>query len=142
MAAGGKRPGAGRPLGSKNRPQPVDPMSAVGGVSVNPRAPALRQMVVLLSGAGMAAASIAAVLEVGEEELREDFARELEHGGAILQAELLARLVMAAKRGSSPAARALLALIADRPEPEAPAAAEGESDVVTRALRILDGGRK
>jgi len=133
MTSGGKRPGAGRPAGSKNK------------VVETPRSPALRKMVALCAGSGMDTASISAALNVPEDELRADFAVELEFGGAIVQAEVLARLAIAARSGSAAAAKTLLAALADKSEPErseAPDRGKRRPDLAERALRILDGGKK
>jgi hypothetical protein len=101
----------------------------------------LRERIALASADGMAPSVIAAVVGLPLERLRRDFAVELEHGPEIIRLAHLVSLSTAAKGGSSPAAKALLAL-SDRPEPEKPAEERPESDLVGRALRILDGGKR
>lgn len=129
MSRGGRRPGAGRPKGSKTKAKATAaPLSD-------------RQRVALCVADGMDAPTIAAALGIPEGELRADFAHALEHGGAIVRAQQLAALATAAEAGNAAAAKALLA-IAGKPEPERPAHGAGGPDLATRALRILEGGRR
>ncbi|MBD8552372.1 hypothetical protein [Sphingomonas sp. CFBP 8764] len=90
----------------------------------------------------MDVSTIAAALMIEEERLRIEFAHELAHGSAIVQADNLAALSAAAAEGNAAAAKALLA-IATRvagPPPGAPAIPTG-GGVTERALRILQGGK-
>jgi hypothetical protein len=123
---GGKRPGAGRPKGSKTRRIPAT----------------LRERVALCAADQMPVAVIAAVLGIQEGRLRAEFAHELQHAVALVRSEQLAALAVAAQGGNAAASRALLD-IASRPEPERADEQQPEtSDLVGRALRLLDGGRK
>ncbi len=106
-----------------------------------PRGPTLRQRVALCSADRMEPSVIAAVLGISEDRLRVEFSVELEHGAAIVRAQHLAALSTAARCGSSPAAKALLA-VAAKPEPEKPTRSQGSLSVEARALRIIRGDRK
>lgn len=127
MASGGKRPGAGRPKGSKTKRTPV-------GATLHGR-------VALLVADGMDEATISAVLGVPADQLRAEYGHELAHGISLVRADQLAALAASAAGGNAAAAKALLA-IAGKPEAEKPARSAGRPDLATRALRILDGGRK
>lgn len=128
---GGKRPGAGRPKGSKTKAKP----------KASHRGPLeLGQRVALCVADGMDPAVIAAALGIPEAQLRADYAHELANGAAMVRAQQLEALSRAADAGNASAARALLA-IAEKPEPEKPERPDARPDVAARALKILKGGR-
>ena len=129
---GGRRPGAGRPKGARNKLKHLAPPPA----SAEDRE--LRDRVAQCVASGMAIADIAVALNVTEIELRARCAHELLHGKAIVRAQLLAALAEAAAKGNSGAAKVLLGLMggADDPaEDDAPTAH------IAAALRLLPGGK-
>lgn len=135
MARGGRRPGAGRPLGSRNKPRRVSPKLA------NSADAALRQRVAECVAAGMDASDIAIALDVTEIELRARCERELTSGKTIIRAQLLAGLSEAAAKGNAGAAKVLLALMGDT-GPDKADQAEKPDDFTERALRLYEGGKK
>lgn len=133
MARGGRREGAGRPKGSRNRgPKPTKPPA--------PRHDdERRQAVALCSAAGMPRQAIAAACGISEVELIADFAHELEHGADIVRAQQLVALSTAAAGGNAAAAKALLAVT----ERQVPEAVPAQMDpMAERTLRLLKGGKK
>ncbi len=142
---GGKRNGAGRPKGSRNKPRlqlEVEDPPKVPGRSQSQRMRELKQMVALLVSDGMAPSAIAAVMGFSEEKLRAVFAHELRHGKQIVRAQALAQLAAAGDGGNVAAAKALLA----NADGEGPSLG-GSGDVTDRdrrnkaALTILNGGK-
>lgn len=135
MARGGKRPGAGRPPGSRNKPR-----RAVAPITPGPDG-LLAEQVALLVATGMSSGDIAAALNLPELELRARFSRELEHGVLIARAQQIGALANAAAKGNAGAGKALLALMG-----QAPGQATDEDDQIDdhtdRALRLLQGGKK
>ena len=140
MARVGKRPGAGRPLGSRNKPK-----RAIAPIAPGPDA-LLSEQVALLVATGMSPADIAAALNMPELELRARCPRELEHGALIAKAQQITALANAAAKGNAGAGKALLAMIGQPTgagASDAGAAADEPNDPITdRALRLLYGGKK
>ncbi|KQM91872.1 hypothetical protein ASE77_11830 [Sphingomonas sp. Leaf226] len=85
---------------------------------------------------------IAAALLIDETRLRVEFAHELANGSAIVQAANLVALSMAAADGNAAAAKALLSIAMRTATPADAPPAAAPSDATSRALRILQGGRK
>ena len=134
MPRGGKRPGAGRPRGSPNRPRGFRPPAT------NEEA-ALRIRAAQCVAFGMDPADIALALNVTELELRTRCEHELANGKAIVRAQLLADLSEAAAKGNSGAAKVLLAQIGNDGD-DAPNQPAPQDEFTTRALRILAGVKK
>lgn len=112
---GGKRTGAGRKTGSKNRPR--FQLAIADEVAPKKPTPAARMIeqrrqVALLVADDMDEAVIAAVMVLTVDRLKAIFGHELRHGHAIVRAEVLARLNAAGAGGSVSADRALEAITA------------------------------
>jgi len=123
MPRGGKRKGAGRPVGSRSRPR----LQLKAVEQTDERKPTaaqrmakLRRSVALLVADGMAPEKIAAVLGFDLEKLKAVFAHELEHGREIVRAEVLLRFDAAGDGGSVPANRSLESISAAPGAPAAP----------------------
>ncbi len=145
MAHGGKRKGAGRPKGSKNKPRlqlQVEGGSATSGKSPAQRMREIRQRVALLVSDGMPVAKISAVMGYPEQKLRALFDHELAHGKEIVRAQMLASLAEAGESGNVAAAKALLA----NADPEGTQNPDGPEKTAREglhqaALKILEGGK-
>ena len=145
MQHGGKRTGAGRPKGSKNKPAlqlQVEEVQRPVGKSQAQRMRALKQQVALLVSDGMPPGEIAAVLGFSEEKLKAVFQHELTHGKQIIRAQALAQLAAAGEGGNVAASKAILA----NADGDAPKTNEksGDPDRDRRnaaALTILNGGK-
>jgi hypothetical protein len=141
---GGPRSGAGRPA---RRSAPITPE-----LPVATNAPALpppsgdnaemSRRVALCAGSGMDVPMIAAALLIDEARLRVEFAHELANGSVIVQAANLVALSIAAGDGNAAAAKALLSIAMRTATPADAPPAAAPSDATSRALRILQGGRK
>lgn len=131
---GGKRTGAGRP-----RVKPSAPV-APAAPTVDQNA-VMRERVALCASAGMDVSAIAAALGIAEAHLTVAYAHELANGAAIVRADSLAALKVAAAEGNAGAAKALLAIIAKmEPQPDGPpgvSRSPTRGDATTRALRFL-----
>lgn len=141
---GGPRSGAGRPARKSTaieteRPVTPDatPLPAASGNDAD-----LSRRVALCAGSGMDVPMIAAALLIDETRLRVEFAHELANGSAIVQAANLVALSMAAADGNAAAAKALLSIAMRTATPADAPPAAAPSDATSRALRILQGGRK
>jgi len=133
MARGGKRPGAGRPKGAKNKPKPL--------LDLLREDAAMRQRVALCAGSGMGVPEISIATGMTEDQLLTCFARELEHGRALVRADALVALKAAADDGNAAAAKALLVVTEKNdPEPDAPPGSSRSAksgDAASRAVRYL-----
>jgi len=141
---GGPRSGAGRPARKSaaiEAERPVTPDATLPPAASGNDAD-LSRRVALCAGSGMDVPMIAAALLIDETRLRVEFAHELANGSAIVQAANLVALSIAAADGNAAAAKALLSIAMRTATPaDAPPAAT-PSDATSRALRILQGGRK
>ena len=141
---GGPRSGAGRPA-RKSAPIAPDLPVATAAPPLTPPSgndADLSRRVALCAGSGMDAPMIAAALLIDETRLRVEFAHELANGSAIVQAANLVALSIAAADGNAAAAKALLSIAMRTATPADAAPAAAPSDATSRALRILQGGRK
>ena len=136
----------GRPKGSRNKPrlQLTSPPAHDGKKpTASERMRQLKRRVALCVHAGQSPETIAAVLEMDVSKLRVVFARELEHGAAIVEAEERWRLDESAAAGKVAASK----LILDTAEESGSASGQSPADGIdarssnVRALRILNGGR-
>lgn len=141
---GGPRSGAGRPgrksaaIEAERRVTPeATLLPAASGNDAD-----LSRRVALCAGSGMDVPMIAAALLIDETRLRVEFAHELANGSAIVQAANLVALSMAAADGNAAAAKALLSIAMRTATPADAPPAAAPSDATSRALRILQGGRK
>jgi hypothetical protein len=110
MPRGGARPGSGPKKGTRYRKRlqlTGQPVERAGGTPPHLRMRAQRRRVALLVYDGMTPEKIAAVMGTSLEKLQVIFARELEHGAALIRAELLENLKAAGDDGNVSANRAL-----------------------------------
>lgn len=111
MPRGGRRAGAGRKAGGKNRPrlllsqQEVAP--ANGKVTASVKMKLLRRDIATLVHGGMSTAEISASTKIPLDELEGCFAHELKNGSAIIRAEALLGLKVKADGGAITALRAV-----------------------------------
>lgn len=141
---GGPRSGAGRPARKSAAIEaecPVTPEATVLPTASGNDAD-LSRRVALCAGSGMDVPMIAAALLIDETRLQVEFAHELANGSAIVQAANLVALSMAAADGNAAAAKALLSIAMRTATPADAPPAAAPSDATSRALRILQGGRK
>jgi len=120
MGHGGKRAGAGRRKGSKNRrifALTAQTAAAESKQTAAQRQAALRRQIALFTANNMTPEEIAAVLGFDEERLKAVFTRELTFGHAITKASLLTRLDDAGNVAANVAANKRLL---DEIEPNAP----------------------
>jgi hypothetical protein len=141
---GGPRSGAGRPARKSaaiETERPVTP-EATMPLTTSGNDADMSRRVALCAGSGMDVPMIAAALLIEETKLRVEFAHELANGSAIVQAANLVALSMAAADGNAAAAKALLSIAMRTATPADAPPAAAPSDATSRALRILQGGRK
>jgi len=141
---GGPRSGAGRPARKSvaiETERPVTPKATLPPATSGNDAD-LSRRVALCAGSGMDVPMIAAALLIDETRLRVEFAHELANGSAIVQAANLVALSLAAADGNAAAAKALLSIAMRTATPADAPLAAAPSDATSRALRILQGGRK
>jgi hypothetical protein len=114
MPRGGRRVGAGRRFGSKNRPKLIlseQLMPSSAPPSAKARTDQLRRQICLLVADGAAEDQIAGVVGIGLEKLRACFSRELRFGHTIIRAEILGRIAAAGIGGNVAADRALAQIL-------------------------------
>ncbi len=138
---GGPRSGAGRPARKSETVSPVTP-EATSLPAASANGVDLSRRVALCAGSGMDVPMIAAALLIDEARLRVEFVHELANGSAIVQAANLVALSIAAGEGNAAAAKALLSIAMRTAAPADAPPAAAPSDATSRALRILQGGRK
>lgn len=136
---GGKRTGAGRPPGAKDKAPRAPKGSKAPVPAVRADADA-RRRVALCASIKMPPADIAACLGITSEQLASDFSHELENGAAIVRAQLLADLSVAAGAGNASAAKMLFGLM-EADDREGQSSARRSPDIAARALKILNGGK-
>lgn len=110
MPRGGKREGAGRKAGSKNRPTfELSPCEATGAqpMSAAERSRGQKRLVAAMVADGQTVEAIAAYMRMTPERLRALFPHELENGAIITRAEVLSGLTTEAEAGSVAALKAL-----------------------------------
>ena len=141
---GGPRSGAGRPARKSAPIETVSPVTheATSLPTASGNDADLSRRVALCAGSGMDVPMIAAALLIDEARLRVEFAHELANGSAIVQASNLVALSIAAGEGNAAAAKALLSIAMRTATPADAPPAAAPSDATSRALRILQGGRK
>ena len=144
MARGGKRPGAGRKAGSKNRPKLE--LTAEEIARPNVRTPAARMrkqrdLVASLVAQDMPREAIAVNMGISVERLEALFATELEYGHAIVKAKLTAALLPGVDDGRVAAIRALDAMVGATPAtPRQSRAGKKQQAVDGARARVAAGG--
>jgi len=142
MGHGGKRPGAGRPKGSKEFRLEIETPDGAKKPSAAERHRLLQRQVVLCVAKGMPTEKISAVLGIDLERLKQVFAHQLEHGPEIAMAEALLRLDAASAEGKVAASKQLLQEISPcEGRDEAPETSRRDQ-VTNMALQLLQGGKK
>lgn len=129
--SGGKRPGAGRPKGSVE----IKPLDGVKQTT------ALRHLVAVAAGAGMAFAEIALSLGIPRQTLNERYGTELSAGACRKRLEVLLAMHAAAKRGNVSAMKTYMALTPKVAPPPVPApASQGKKQRAQAAAETAEVG--